>query len=115
MKQPGSYRGRSRGPAAPVDPVEAIRRYVVKLFDKGEGHAVDWPKVAEALFRVGFDCVDEAKGDNRAAQVVRRVQAGAYNRMAGTPDDASPYTSDAPSRSMAGQGPELSPGRDLSR
>lgn len=82
-----------------------LRDYAIKLYDKGDGRAVDWAKVAETLMKVGFSCIDELPPtDDRAQQVVRRVHGGAYNRMAGTPDDGTPYTADRAER------PPFSPG-----
>lgn len=77
----------------PVDPVTALHRYAVTLFDQGDGRAVDWPKMAEALFKVAFTCLDEAGTDDRASKVVRRVHGGAYNRLVGNADSGLPYTS----------------------
>lgn len=77
----------------------ALRDYAIKLYDKGDGRGVDWAKVAETLMKVGFSCIDELPpNDDRAQQVVRRTHGGAYNRMAGTPDDGTPYTADRPER-----------------
>ena len=113
VKPHGGYRRRRTGPAPSDDPATALHRYAVKLFDKGDGRAVDWPKVAATLFKVAFACVDEARGDERAAKVVRRVHDGAYNRMAGTSDSGMPYTSDPLPRPPAGPAPELGPEHDF--
>ena len=43
-----------------------------------------------------FTCLDNAKGDVRALSVARRVHDGAYTRMAGSPDSATPYADDRP-------------------
>jgi hypothetical protein len=52
---------RRRGP--PADPVTELRAYAVKLHDKGDGHGVDWAKVAEMALRVGFSCLRELPTD----------------------------------------------------
>lgn len=108
MAKPVGYRPRSRRSAAPVDPATELHRLTVKLFDQGDGRAIDWPKAAEVLFKVAFRCLDEARGDDRAMKVVRRVHDGAYNRLAGSPDSGMPYTSDPLPRPPAGlvAGPE---------
>lgn len=115
MGKPGGYRPRARGPAPPEDPAVLLHRYAVKLFDKGDGRAVDWPMVAAMLFKTGFACWDEAGRSNRAMQVLRRVEAHVYDRQAGNvPEHGTPYTTDPLPRPPVGPAPELSPGRDRS-
>ncbi len=54
----------------PADPATALHRYAVKLFDKEDGRAVDWPMVAAMLFKAGLSCWDEAGRSERAMQVL---------------------------------------------
>ena len=86
--------------------------YAVKLYDKGDGRAVDWPMVAAMLFKAGFAGLDEAKGTARAAQVLRRVEAHLYDRTVGNPDDGTAYTSALPARPQAGPASDHSPDLD---
>ena len=51
-------------------------------------------KGAVTLFKAAFVSLDNAKGDARALSVARRVHDGAYTRLAGSPDSATPYTHD---------------------
>ena len=102
---------RRRGP--PGDPVAALRDYTIKLLDKGDGRGIDWSKAAETAFRVAFSCLDEAKGDERAMNVIRRVQDLAYTRMVGTADSGLPYTSDRPEAPPFMPDAELSPDFEL--
>ena len=101
------HRRGSRQKGPPADPVAALLAYAVKLHDKGDGHGVDWAKVAATGFRAAFLCLDNAKGDARALSVARRVHDGAYTRMTGSPDSATPYTDDRP------EAPPLMPDADL--
>jgi hypothetical protein len=99
-----------RGPrrkAPPADPATALRDAAVKLHDRGDGHGVDWATAAAFLLKAAFSCLDEAKGDARAYSVARRVHDGAYNRMSGSPDSATPYAADPT------QAPSFMPESDL--
>ena len=101
--------GKGRGPRRPAPQTDlereaALHGYAVKLFDRGDGRAVDWPLVAASLFKAGFACLDEAKGDERARRVLRKIEGGAYNRLVGNPDDGTAYTSDPLPRPPAGPG-----------
>lgn len=69
------------------DPALRVRSFAVGLFDRPEGHAADWPLVAETLFRAAFAALDEASTDRRSVSVLRRVQAGAYDRIVGNAPD----------------------------
>lgn len=64
-----------------------VRSFAVDLFDRREGHAADWPLVAETLFRAAFAALDEARADQRTVSVLRRVHAGAYDRIVGNVTD----------------------------
>ncbi|WP_374309936.1 hypothetical protein [Methylocella sp.] len=74
--------------------------YAIKLFDREDGRAADWPLLADALFRAAFKALDEIPGDPRAESLLRRVHAGAYNRLVGNADDSGtimgPDNTDAP-------------------
>ena len=65
---------------------------MVDLFDKGDGHEADWPVMAQTVFAAAFSLLDEAKGDDRAMKVLRRVEVSLYERLAGKPeaDDLPP-------------------------
>ena len=109
------HRRGSRRSGPPVDPVAALIAYAVKLHDNGDGHGVDWAKVAETGFRAAFTCLDNAKGDARALNVVRRVHDGAYTRLAGSPDSATPYSDDRPKAPPLMPDAGLNPDLELNR
>jgi hypothetical protein len=79
--------------------VTALRAYAIKLHDKEDGHGVDWARVAETLFRVGFSCLRELPpGDKGLHSVARRAHDAAYSLMIDAPDSGTPYTADRPEK-----------------
>jgi hypothetical protein len=44
---------------------------MLKLFDREDGHAADWPLIAETLLREAFLALDQAPTDPRAALLLR--------------------------------------------
>lgn len=85
-----------------------VRLYAITLYDKQDGHAADWPLVAQLLFKAAFGCIDEAKGDERARSVLRRVEAGLYDRLAGNGDDGLLMPLTAPvQHGVEGRAPKL--------
>jgi hypothetical protein len=40
---------------------------MLKLFDREDGHAADWPLIAETLLREAFHALDQANGPARCA------------------------------------------------
>ena len=67
-----------------------VRAYTIKLFEKGDGRAVDWPVLAQLLFKVAFEVVGELPNDERMRKVLRRVEVGVYDRLVGNGDDGLP-------------------------
>ncbi|MCJ2097492.1 hypothetical protein [Methylobacterium sp. E-046] len=65
---------------------------MVKLFDREDGAAADWPLIAETLLKEAFAAVDLAALDPKTAplahSIMRRVHDGAYQRVTATPADA---------------------------
>ena len=82
-----------RSPAArtPKKPATAeagallVRRYAIKLFDRNEGEAANWPLIAETLFKAAFDALDKSPDDMRRTMLLRHVHAGSYERLAADP------------------------------
>jgi hypothetical protein len=74
---------KSKRPASVEDAVERIRKFVVQLFMRDDGEAVDWssPIIAEALPKVGFHALDRLPRDRRRGALLRRMEMGVYNRM----------------------------------
>src|SRR3954454_23413386 len=85
-------RRHTQRPAAqkPVDAATGaplVRKYMLKLVDREDGKAADWPLIAETLLAVAFDALDQSPDDPRALALLRRVNVGAYERMAaGSPE-----------------------------
>jgi hypothetical protein len=85
---------KSMPPQRPPRPANAgegaarVRQFTVELFDRQDGHGVDWRMIDEILFRAAFDVLDRLPDDDRRA-VARRVHAGAYDRASGGCADGS--------------------------
>lgn len=88
----------------PLDPVEALRAYAIQLHDKGDGHGVDWAKVAETCCKVAFSCMRELPpGDKGLHSVARRAHDAAYSLMTDAPDSGTPYTADRAGQPRSGR------------
>ena len=96
-----------------MDPATAVHRFAVGLFDKSDGRAVDWPRVAIALFTAGLACADEALADPNMQTVLRRIHDAAYTRMAGSSDSGTPFV--PPAIENPPLTPGLAPHHDLNR
>ncbi len=85
-------------PSPPEKPTTAaagaphVRAFMLKLFDREDGAAADWPLIAETLFKEAFAAHDQAalvpKTASLAHSIIQRVHTGAYDRIAATPADA---------------------------
>lgn len=73
-----------------LDAAMQVRSHAISLFDRREGHAADWPLIAETLLRAAFAALDEGSVDQRSVSVLRRVHAGAYDRIVGNRPDGAP-------------------------
>ncbi len=62
---------------------------MLKLFDREDGKAADWPLIAETLLAVAFDALDQSPDDPRVLALLRRVNAGSYDRLSGNPAESS--------------------------
>src|SRR5664279_4776460 len=84
---------RSTAPRAPRKPTDAaagvphVRKFMVKLFDREDGKAADWPLIAETLLREAFHALDQSPNDPRVLALLRRVNAGTYDRLTGNPPE----------------------------
>ena len=81
----------SKKPADAVAGALFVRKFAIKLFDRNEGEAANWPLIAETLFKAAFDALDKSPDDASRASLLRRVNAGSYERLA-----ADPATSKTP-------------------
>jgi hypothetical protein len=84
---------KARSPAArtPKKPADSeagaalVRKFAIKLFDRDEGEAANWKLTAETLFKAAFDALDRSPDDASRAALLRRVNAGSYDRLAVDP------------------------------
>lgn len=90
------YKGRHPSPRSQKRPetaregAQSIQQYALKLFATSNGEAVDWSMMAESLFKVAFHCLDHTTDPDRRAAILRRLEAGTYDRMAGNKTVAAP-------------------------
>ena len=80
-------------PKKPVDAVagaELVRKFAIKLFDREEEEAANWPLIADTLFKAAFDALDRSPDDASRAALLRRVNTGSYDRLAVDPAASKP-------------------------
>jgi hypothetical protein len=84
-------KGRSTAARTPKKPADAeggarlVRAFAIKLFDRNEGEAANWPLIAETLFKAAFEALDKSPDDASRAALLRRVHTGSYDRLAVDP------------------------------
>jgi hypothetical protein len=89
-------KGRSTAARTPKKPADAqagavlVRKFAIKLFDRDEGEAANWPMIAETLFKAAFDALDRSPDDDGRTTLLRRVNAGSYDRLAADPAASKP-------------------------
>lgn len=78
----------------PLPPTDAaagashVRKFMLKLFDREDGQAADWPLIAETLLREAFYAIDQVPaGDAQILKLLRRTMDGSTNRLTGGPAD----------------------------
>ena len=99
-------------PANAEEGAQRVRALLVQTFDRKEGTGADWPLLLESLFRAGFQITDERPDDEARRLLMRRVHAGAYDRLAGNSEavktgqgEALPAPSNTANFNYAGPGP----------
>ncbi len=77
------YQGSSTSekPADAAAGAPHVRHFMLKLFDREDGKAADWPLIAETLLREAFHAIDQAPDDPRTRALLRRAESGAYDRL----------------------------------
>jgi hypothetical protein len=90
-------KARYPAPQKPADAVAGaahVRKFMVKLFDREDGKAADWPLIAETLLREAFYALDQSADDPRVLTLLRRVSSGSYDRLSGYwPESVEPVHS----------------------
>lgn len=73
-----------------------MRAFMLKLFARQDGEAVDWRLMTETLFRASFDALDKLP-DEVCRSVAARVHEGSYGRMTDGPktDSGASNSTDA--------------------
>src|ERR1700732_4802796 len=67
-----------------------VRKFAIKLFDRDEGEAANWKLIAETLFKAAFDALDRSPHDDGRTALLRRINAGSYDRLAADPAASTP-------------------------
>jgi hypothetical protein len=107
-------KGRSTAARTPKKPADAeagavlVRKFAIKLFDRDEGEAANWRLIADTLFKAAFDALDRSPDDASRTALLRRVNAGSYDRL--TADPASGKTPALTGRNEAAPADLKSPG-----
>jgi hypothetical protein len=84
-------KGRSTAARTPRKPATAeagallVRKFAIKLFDRDEGEAANWPLIAETLFKAAFDALDRSPNDTHRMTMLRQLHAESYERLAADP------------------------------
>ncbi len=85
MGKPPRYKSRSasksRRPVTADDAAERVKKFVVQLFIRDDGLAVDWSIIAEALLKAAFHALDRMSDSRRVYKLLRRVEMGVYDRL----------------------------------
>src|SRR5438132_7028182 len=75
----------AKTPKKPADAeagAELVRKFAIKLFDREEGEAANWPLIADTLFKAAFEALDKSPDDASRLALLRRISAGTYDRLA---------------------------------
>ena len=84
-------KGRPPSAKTPKKPADAeagalfVRKFAIKLFDRDEGEAANWPLIADTLFKAAFDALDRSPDGASRTALLRRVHAGSYDRLTADP------------------------------
>jgi hypothetical protein len=86
-----TYRRRTGARRPPKKPQDAasgalyVRQFMLKLYDREDGNAADWPLIAETLPREAFYALDQASMDPRATLLLRGIHSDSYDRLTANP------------------------------
>jgi hypothetical protein len=86
--RPYTARSAPKKPADSADGAAHVRKFMIKLFDREDGMAADWPLIAETLLREAFYALDQSPDDPRVLTLgffaQRRKKIQFKTRMHGT-------------------------------
>jgi len=88
-----------------------VRKFMIDLFDREDGRAANWPLIAETLFKVAFEALDEVPADAMPEQLLRRVHDGVYSRLVSK--EKAPLAADSPEAGSPRAGEGVSLRRDF--
>lgn len=74
----------ARTPRKPADAASGalhVRKFILKLFDREDGKAADWPLIAETLLREAFHALDQSPDDPRRLTLLRTINDQSYERL----------------------------------
>jgi hypothetical protein len=86
-----AYRRRTGARRPPKKPQDAasgalfLRQFMLKLYDREDGKAADWPLIAETLLREAFYALDQAPTDPRSVTLLRHMHSDTYDRLTANP------------------------------
>ena len=113
-------KGRRRtAPPASRKPVDAstgaplLRKFMLKLFDREDGKAADWPLIAETLLQETLHALDQSPDNPRAAALLQRAHEEAYGRLAGRAPDGLAARAGQGVATDTFNGQALRPGQDV--
>jgi hypothetical protein len=80
--------GARRPPKKPQDAASGVlflRKFMLKLYDREDGKAADWPMIAETLLREAFYALDQAPTHPRSLTLLRHLHSDSYDRLTANP------------------------------
>src|SRR5205807_9369870 len=82
MRKGRSTAAKMPKPAGPEAGALLVRKFAIKLFDRDDGEAADWPLIAETRFKAAFDALDRSQDDDGRTALLRRVITSSSERPA---------------------------------
>ena len=86
---------------------------MLKLFDREDGKAADWPLIAQTLKAEMFYALDQSPGDPRVQALLQEVHDGSYERLkGGAPKSNEPACDEARVEAVGTFNLQSRPGHD---
>jgi hypothetical protein len=70
-----------RKPADAAAGAHYVRKFMLKLFDREDGRAADWPLIADTLLREALHTLDQCLDDPRATPLLQQIHSESYDRL----------------------------------